>query len=64
MIAWHPTPDEWLDPTETRFADQQDLDEYLRAFRDYLFGDRPEPIYLPAGERLSLDVQPRLPDDE
>ncbi|MGC4990485.1 hypothetical protein [Nocardia salmonicida] len=53
VIAWHPTPDEWFDPTETRFADQRDLDEYLRAFRDYLFGTRPEPIYPPGSEPLS-----------
>jgi hypothetical protein len=44
MIAWHPTPDEWFDPTEVRFADQQELDEYLRGFRDYVLGDRPEPV--------------------
>ncbi|WP_406234211.1 hypothetical protein [Nocardia sp. NBC_01009] len=53
MIAWRPTPDEWFDPTETRFADQRDLDEYLRAFRAYLFGTRPEPIYPPGSEPLS-----------
>ncbi|WP_147471502.1 hypothetical protein [Nocardia stercoris] len=53
MIAWHPTPDEWFDPTETRFADQRDLEEYLRAFRDYLSGTRPEPIYPPGSEPLS-----------
>ncbi|MEV0708564.1 hypothetical protein [Nocardia aurea] len=47
MISWQPTPDEWFDPTEIRFADQRDLEEYLRAFRDYLSGDRPEPIYPP-----------------
>ncbi|MQY31644.1 hypothetical protein [Nocardia aurantia] len=47
MIAWRPTPDEWFDPTETRFADQRELDEYLRAFRDYVFGTRPTPIDLP-----------------
>ncbi|WP_174186243.1 hypothetical protein [Nocardia barduliensis] len=57
MIAWHPTPDEWFDPTETRFADQRDLDEYLRAFRDYLFGTRPEPIYPPGSEPLSPDAE-------
>ncbi|MET8431041.1 hypothetical protein [Nocardia sp. NPDC004860] len=65
MVAWHPTPDEWFDPTETRFADQRDLDEYLRAFRDYLFGTRPEPIYPPGSEPLSpedawLDAISRL----
>ncbi|MEV4127188.1 hypothetical protein [Nocardia sp. NPDC049707] len=53
MIAWRPTPDEWFDPTETRFADQRELEEYLRAFRDYLFGTRPEPIYPPGSEPLS-----------
>ncbi|MEU2258332.1 hypothetical protein [Nocardia xishanensis] len=56
MIAWRPTPDEWFDPTEARFADQRELDEYLRAFRDYLFGSRPEPIYLRGNEALSPDV--------
>ncbi|MEV6560589.1 hypothetical protein AB0M22_33060 [Nocardia sp. NPDC051756] len=45
MITWHPTPAEWSDPTEIRFDDQQQLDDYLQAFRDYLFEDRPEPIY-------------------
>ncbi|WP_040800982.1 hypothetical protein [Nocardia higoensis] len=64
MITWRPTPDEWFDPTESRFADQRDLDEYLRAFRDYVFGTRPEPIYLPTGERPSPDAQPRLPGRE
>ncbi|MFD6108029.1 hypothetical protein ACFWFQ_35830 [Nocardia salmonicida] len=53
MIWWRPTPDEWFDPTETRFADQRDLDKYLRAFRDYLFGTRPEPIYPPGSEPFS-----------
>ncbi|MGW2661892.1 hypothetical protein ACWCW7_13085 [Nocardia tengchongensis] len=65
MIWWRPTPDEWFDPTETRFTDQRELDEYLRAFRDYLFGTRPEPIYPPGSEPLSpenawLDALSRL----
>ncbi|WP_459545824.1 hypothetical protein [Nocardia sp. X0981] len=38
MIARRPTPSEWFDPTGTRFADQYELDEYLRAFRGFLFG--------------------------
>ncbi|WP_327097726.1 hypothetical protein OIE68_02265 [Nocardia vinacea] len=63
MIAWCPTPDEWFDPTETRFADQRELDEYLRAFRAYLFGTRPESISPPGGVRLSPDAQPRLRED-
>ncbi|MFD3701519.1 hypothetical protein ACFWUP_00070 [Nocardia sp. NPDC058658] len=60
MIAWQPTPDEWFDPTGTRFADQQDLDEYLRAFRDYVFGDRPEPIAPPGSEPMSPEEALRL----
>ncbi|WP_405182341.1 hypothetical protein OG225_15620 [Nocardia sp. NBC_01377] len=59
MIAWQPTPDEWFDPTDTRFADQRDLDEYLRAFRDYVSGDRPEPIYPPGSEPLSPEEAAR-----
>ncbi|GAB0104914.1 hypothetical protein JMUB6875_38910 [Nocardia sp. JMUB6875] len=65
MIAWRPTPDEWFDPTKTSFADQHALDKYLRAFRDYLFETRPEPIYPPDSEPLSpedavLDALSRL----
>lgn len=59
MIAWRPTPDEWFDPTGTRFADQRDLDEYLCAFRDYLLGDRPEPIYPPGSEPLAPEEAQR-----
>ncbi|MEV6432433.1 hypothetical protein [Nocardia sp. NPDC051463] len=58
MIAWRPTPEEWFDPTGTRFADQRDLEEYLRAFRDYLLGTRLEPIYPPGSERPSLGTDP------
>lgn len=58
MIARHPTPNEWFDPTQARFFDQQELDEYLRAFRDYLFGNRPEPIYPPARNRPTPDGAP------
>jgi len=64
MIWWRPTPDEWFDPTGTKFADQQELDEYLRAFRDYLFGTRPEPISPPVGEPLSIRAQLGLPEDK
>ncbi|MEU1210148.1 hypothetical protein [Nocardia sp. NPDC005825] len=56
MIAWRPTPDEWFDPTEARFTDQRDLDEYLRAFHDYLFGTRPEPIDPPGSEVPTLEA--------
>ncbi|MFJ1455085.1 hypothetical protein [Nocardia sp. N2S4-5] len=55
MIARRPTPNEWFDPTRSRFLDQQEMDEYLAAFRDYLFGNRPEPIYPPARDRPTPD---------
>ncbi|MEV0333380.1 hypothetical protein [Nocardia sp. NPDC050717] len=47
MISQRPTPEQWFDPTGARFADQDDLVEYLRAYRDYLFGDRAEAIRPP-----------------
>lgn len=58
MIVRRPTPQEWFDPTGIRFADERELGEYLRAFRDYVAGTRPEPIYLPAGEQLPRDAPP------
>ncbi|MET9211308.1 MULTISPECIES: hypothetical protein [unclassified Nocardia] len=60
MIAWRPTPDDWFDPTGTEFAEQRDLDDYLRAFRDYLFGDRPEPIHPPGSEPLTPEAVNQL----
>ncbi|MFE7798612.1 hypothetical protein [Nocardia sp. NPDC057440] len=62
MIARRPTPSEWFDPTRTRFFDQRELDEYLRAFRDYLFGNRSEPIYPPDNSRLPPDAGTALDD--
>ncbi|MFF2557487.1 hypothetical protein ACFVUS_41265 [Nocardia sp. NPDC058058] len=58
VIARRPTPKEWFHPTFTWFFDQQELDDYLRAFHDYLFGDRPEPIYPPDNERLPPESDP------
>ncbi|MCP2293574.1 hypothetical protein ACFYT3_35180 [Nocardia amikacinitolerans] len=58
MIARRPTPSEWFDPTQSRFSDQRELDEYLRAFRDYLFGNRPEPLYPPSRNRPTPDTGP------
>ncbi|WP_336086833.1 hypothetical protein [Nocardia sp. SSK8] len=52
VLARGTTPDEWLARTSTWFFDQQELDEYLMAFRDYLFADRPELIYPPDSERV------------
>ncbi|WP_133733875.1 hypothetical protein [Nocardia ignorata] len=37
---------EWFNRTHTWFRRQEDLDEYLRAFFEYVFGDRAEPIYI------------------
>ncbi|WP_433526035.1 hypothetical protein ACQPZ2_14685 [Nocardia pseudovaccinii] len=56
MIARRPTPSEWFDPTKSWFCDQRELDEYLRAFRDYLFGDRLEPISPPGNNRFPPDA--------
>ncbi|WP_433672190.1 hypothetical protein ACQP06_11425 [Nocardia sp. CA-136227] len=64
MIEWRPTPDEWFDPTEIRFTDQSELDEYLQAFRDYLFGTRRNPLPPPGGELLAPDEQLELPTSE
>ncbi|NNH70030.1 hypothetical protein HLB23_09165 [Nocardia uniformis] len=61
VIARRPTPQEWFDPTSTWFFDHQELDEYLRAFHDYLFGDRPEPIHPPDNERLPPEPDPAPP---
>lgn len=58
VIARGPTPQEWFDPTFIWFFDQQELNEYLQAFHDYLFGDRPEPIYPPDNERLPPEADP------
>ncbi|MFI6369000.1 hypothetical protein ACIBG0_40530 [Nocardia sp. NPDC050630] len=52
VIARRPTPSEWYDPTDAWFDNQRELDEYLRAFRDYLFGNRSEPIPPPSNNRL------------
>ncbi|QLY32841.1 hypothetical protein [Nocardia huaxiensis] len=64
VITRGTSPHEWFDATNTWFFDQQELDEYLQAFRDYLFGDRPEPIYPPDNERVrSADSMPAVDDD-
>ncbi|MEU6189202.1 hypothetical protein [Nocardia sp. NPDC047038] len=64
VIARGAAPSDWFDPNTTRFLDRQEQDEYLRAFRDYLFGHRPQPIYPPGPGRLPLDAgqhDPRNP---
>ncbi|MFC4377406.1 hypothetical protein ACFO5K_25320 [Nocardia halotolerans] len=51
IIGRGTNPVEWARCTDTEFFDQDELDEYLTAFYDYLFGDRPEPIYAPGNGR-------------
>ncbi|MFQ6331646.1 hypothetical protein ACLMAL_36760 [Nocardia sp. CWNU-33] len=56
VIARSPAPSDWFDPNTTTFLDQQQQDEYLRTFRDYLFGHHPYPIY-PPRKRLPPDAE-------
>lgn len=56
VIARRPPPSDWFDPSTTEFLDQQQQHEYLRAFRDYLFGHHPYPIYPP--RNLPPDAEP------
>ncbi|MFB7876881.1 hypothetical protein ACFC06_16630 [Nocardia sp. NPDC056064] len=44
VITRGTTTGEWHSRTHVWFERQEDLDEYLRAFSQYLFGDRDEPI--------------------
>lgn len=62
VIARRPTPSDWFDPNTTTFLDQQQQDEYLRTFRDFLFGHHPDPIY-PPRKRLPPDAE-TTPSDE
>ncbi|MET7770533.1 hypothetical protein [Nocardia sp. NPDC005366] len=62
MIARHPTPTEWFDLTRACFLDQQELDEYLRAYREYLFGNRSEPIPPPSDQRRRPGAGTASPD--
>ncbi|MFB8279973.1 hypothetical protein [Nocardia colli] len=57
MITWHPTPDEWSDPTNIQFNDQHELDNYLQAFRDYLFEGRTAPIYPGGRQHLPPEIR-------
>ncbi|MGW4634335.1 hypothetical protein [Nocardia sp. NPDC004415] len=47
IISRATSREEWFNRTQIWFQRQGDLDEYLRAFLEYLRGDRIEPIYLP-----------------
>ncbi|WP_433672285.1 hypothetical protein ACQP06_11940 [Nocardia sp. CA-136227] len=55
VIARRPAPSDWFDPNTTTFRDQQHQNEYLRTFRDYLFGHHPDPIY-PPRKQLAPDA--------
>ncbi|MEV0368000.1 hypothetical protein [Nocardia fusca] len=62
VIARCPTPSDWFDPSTTEFLDQQQQHEYLRGFRDYLFGHHPYPVY-PPRKPLPPDAQ-TTPSDQ
>ncbi|WP_034266552.1 hypothetical protein [Actinospica robiniae] len=50
VLAYDPTLREWASATDTPFCTREQLREYLQAFYDYVFGDRPEPIYPPPND--------------
>ncbi|AHH16901.1 hypothetical protein NONO_c21030 [Nocardia nova SH22a] len=56
VIARRPMLNDWFDPNTTVFLDQQQQEEYLRTFRDYLFGLHPYPVY-PPRKRFPLDAE-------
>jgi hypothetical protein len=47
-----PSPREWAGATSTPFCTREQLREYLQAFVDYVFGDRPAPIEPPENDQL------------
>ncbi len=58
VIARRPAPKEWFDPNTTAFLDDQQQNEYLRTFRDYLFGIHPYPIYPPLARVPGAEITP------
>ncbi len=60
MVAHPPTPDEWFSVTNTSFCTRAQLRAYLRAFYDYVFGDREEPVLPPPND----EPCPHERDDE
>ena len=52
MLANPPTARDWFRATSTSFCTHAQLIEYLQAFYDYVFGDRPAPIPPPPSDEL------------
>jgi hypothetical protein len=50
LVEHTPSTREWSESTHTPFCGRAQLHEYLKAFYDYVFGDRPEPIEPPSNE--------------
>lgn len=50
LLEHTPSPRQWGNWTDTPFCTTAQLHEYLQAFYDYVFGDRPEPIEPPSNE--------------
>ena len=52
ILANPPTTREWFWATDTSFCTRAQLLEYLQAFYDYVFGDRPAPITPPPSDEV------------
>lgn len=52
LLAHVPSTRDWASATSTPFCTREQLREYLQAFHDYIFGDRPEPITPPPNDEL------------
>jgi hypothetical protein len=50
LLEHVPSSREWMGATSTPFCTREQLREYLQAFADYVFGDRPEPIEPPEND--------------
>lgn len=50
LLEHTPSVRDWGTSTHTSFCTAAQLHEYLQAFYDYVFGDRPEPIEPPSNE--------------
>ena len=55
LRSHRPTPYDWYSATDQDFFSQEELDEFIDAFYDCLFGDRAEPIPAPGNERIHPD---------
>lgn len=50
LLEHVPTTREWIGTTSTPFCTREQLREYLQAFTDYVFGERPTPIVPPEND--------------